>query len=211
MHYEVNVFDIADLVDLVANAMFTKLCLAENLGGDLIDHFNGFLGGVLNAHDRFSIKESEDRCLDRGCLSSFCAYDQEHALVVLDLREDEEHEEGNQAAHAGNDKVAYAAADTNDDRPEYIYGVAYILNSRAETNDGKRTDHTERERYVITDDGHYSARKYCEYDKGSVEFFAIDGASVGEVVGEIDDGAEDRGENDVHNDRLPGQVLLTFH
>ena len=211
MHYEVNVFDIADFVDLVANAVLAELCLAEYLGGNLIDHLNVFFCCVLNAHNRFSVKESEDRCLDRGCLSTFCAYDKEHSFVILYLREDEEHKECNNATYAGNEKVAYTAADAHYDRPEYVYCVAHVLNSRTETNDGERTDHTQGESHVVADYGHYRARKHCEYNEGCIEFFAVDGASVCEVVGEIDNGAKDRGENDVHNDCLPGQVLLTFN
>ena len=211
MHDEVHVFDVADLIDLVTNAVLSKLRLVKHLGGDLIDHFNRIFGCVLNAHNRFSIKEREDGCLDRRGLFAFCANDKEHTLVILDLGEDEEYEECNDAAHAGNEEVAYTAADTNDDCPEDVYSVSHILNGCTETDDGERADHTQGESHVVTDNGHDRARKHGENNEGGVEFLAVNGSSVSEVVREINNCAKDRGENNVHNDCLPGQVLLAFN
>ena len=60
-----------------------------------------------------------------GCAAiSVCTDDQQHSCIAADRAKDQQDQKYRGASNCGDKVIAYAAADTNDDRPEHIGSIA---------------------------------------------------------------------------------------
>ena len=98
-------------------------------------------------------------------------------------------------------ELGNTAANTRDNGPENVGGVARILDSGTEADDGQSTDHTKGQCNVIANDRHDRSRKHRKRNEVDVELLRIDSSRMGDPVrkenGQSDDGSDHHAQSHV--------------
>ena len=126
------------------------------------------------------------------------ANNQQIAVIGAYIAKHQKNEENDTRTDSGNLKILDTAANARGNAPENIGRISGIFDSGTETHDRERTDHTEGQRDVISDNTHNQSRHNGQHNKRHVELSAVNGSCVRKLIADKDDHCNDDGCDKAH-------------
>ena len=186
------------------SALVLLQALLAKLSGNLIDEFRSVLLGVVHAELCLVLIVLVDGLHDLLTLA-VSANNQQITVIGAHIAEHQKNKENDTRTDSGNFKVLNTAANTRSDAPENISRISGIFDCGTETNDRERTDHTERQRNVISDYTHDQRRHNGQHDQRHIELGAIDSSRMRKLIADKDDHRNDDGCDKAHQNLAGGQ------